>query len=309
MGLCVDKSNSQLKSLWGRMAIFITNMLYLAAIAPAPYVVRNRPLIGWSSFYNVDDVSSGDTAGSYSPASIWSGDTYTKWVSTPAGAPGAYPNTKYIDFNNPSDAEIDYVGIAGHNLGSAGISYSLLGYDGSAWIPITPTRTPDDNAAITEHFDPVTYGTYRLALNQPDGAPGAAIAHVKLGNILQLQRPRYVGDVPGGMDIQVEKIASKSYSGQHLGSVLVSQGNKFSITQENNTAAFCRSSSLQYFFKHARQLQKLSNGPVETFFFAWRPDDYPLEIQYCGETTSFSPPTNQRNNGMMQWSMSGNAYE
>jgi len=83
---------------------------------------------------------------------------------------------------------------------------------------------------------------------------------------------------------------------------------EFNITQENNTPEFVRSTGLQNFFKHAHRLIKLSEGPTETFFYSWRPSEYPNEIQYCGETTSFDPPTNARSNGMMNWSMKGDAF-
>lgn len=301
------KLNLLLKKLWGRMAIFISNMLYIASVAPAPFVVRNKPLIGWNSFYDVSGVSSPHTVDGFPVSSVWSGDTYTKWRSSSAG-PGA-PESKYLIFEMADGDNIDYVGIAGHDMGTKGIGYFIQkSDDGSTWVDITDERIPDDNSAIVEFFDSTDSAYFRIVFVVPPLSEGVYVAHVKIGRMLQLERPRYVGDIPGGMDTQVEKIASKSYSGQHLGSVLISQGNKFIITQENNTPTFVRSSALQNFFSHAHLLRKLSNGPTETFFYAWRPDDYPLEVQYCGETTSFNAPANQRSNGMMQWSMSGDAY-
>lgn len=289
------------------MAIFISNALYLAAIGGgATYIVRNKPLIGWQSLYDVDGVTSSDSVDGFPASAVWSGDTYTRWKSP---ASGLTPFERSLTFVKSGDGDVDYIGIAGHNLGANSISYRLFSSaDGISYTPVFIEKTPSDNSAIIEHFDANPGPYFKLVFNVPASTDGATVAHVKLGRILQLQRPRYVGDVPGGMDTQVEKIASKSYSGQHLGSVLISQGNKFSITQENNTPDFIRSDALQNFFSHAHLLRKLSNGPTETFFFAWRPDDLPLEVQYCGETTSFSPPTNQRANGLMQWSMSGDAY-
>ncbi|MES2180797.1 MAG: hypothetical protein V4493_01715 [Pseudomonadota bacterium] len=297
----MDKLLSKLKKVWGYMAIFISNALYLA------HVVRNRPQIGWSSFYLPSGVSASETEEGYSAAAVWSGDTYSKWKSPPSGMTSF---ERSLTFTKSGTGVIDYLGIAGHNMGDNGISYQLFSsLDGVSWSAVFPARIPADNKSIIEYFDTNIDLYFILVFVVPALTDGIVIAHVKLGKILHLQRPRYVGDVPGGMDNKVEKIASKSYSGQHLGSVLISQGNSFKITQENNTAAFCRCSALQNFFKHAHLLQKLSDGPTETFFYAWRPEGYPLEVQYCGETTSFSPPTNQLANGMMQWSMGGDAYE
>jgi len=308
----VDKLNSLLKKLWGRMAIFISNMLYLAAIGGggggggATYIVRNKPLIGWQSLYDVGDVTASEFVDGFPASAVWSGDTYTRWKSP---ASGLTSFERSLTFFKSGSGSVDYVGIAGHNLGDNEISYQLFSStDGVSWTDETPARVPVDNSAIIEHFDSVVGPYFKLVFVVPAETEGVTVAHVKIGRILQLERPRYVGDIPAGMDTQVEKIASKSYSGQHLGSVLISQGNKFSITQENNTPGFIRAPALQNFFRHAHLLQKLSNGPTETFFFAWRPDDLPLEVQYCGETTSFNAPTNQRANGLMQWSMSGDAY-
>lgn len=297
------------------MAIFISNALYIQnyvyPYVPIPYIVRNKQLIGWTSYYPVNQVSSADTAAGYSAASVWSADTYTRWKSLPAGGAAT---ERVLRFNIPAgSAPVDYIGIAGHNFSDIGAAYQLFSsVDNVNWEPVHDARTPADNKAIIEFFDAVSVPQYELRITIPTGQSGASIAHIKLGGITQLQRPSWQGVVPAGMDKRVEKIGSKSYSGQHLGSVLVSRGSSFSIEQKNNTVDFVRSKNLQDFFKHARDLIKLSAGPTETFFYAWRPDDHPDEVQYCGATMKFDPPSNTTgttSGGLMQWSMSGDAFE
>jgi hypothetical protein len=290
------------------MPIYISNDLYLGAIEAGG--VPNRPLIGWHSVFNSSGVSTDFSSDpdQFPVQAVWSADTYTGYTTSSITTPA--PGGEIV-FSNAEGGAVDYMGIYGHNMGSAGgISYKIQwSNDGSSWTDITAAKVPANDYPIMEYFNSVTANFFRLLFTVNLVPDSVSITHVKLGRILQLERPRYVGDIPGGLDLKVEKIGSKSYSGQHLGSVLVSEGDSFNITQENNSSTFCRSSDLQRFFRHAIQLEKLSNGPVESFFYAWRPDEYPGEVQYCGQTMSFNPPTNQRSNGMMQWSMQGDAFK
>lgn len=282
------------------MAIYISNALYLAANLAGDN--PNRALIGWHSIYARAEVISGAAADGFPASNVWSGDTYSKWRSL-TGASGTL-----LAVSNSSAESVNYIGIAGHNFFTAGIQYRLIAVTGGVYSYLSSFKTVSDNSPIIEYFDSTYADLFFFEFNVP-ALQYVEIAHVKVGRVFRLQRQRYVGDVPSGMGKTVEKIGSKSFSGQHLGSVLISQGDKFSITQENNTPDFIRSTDFKNFIAHAHLLQKKSAGCVETFFYAWRPEDYPLEVQYCGETTSFNPPTNQRSNGMMQWSMSGDAFE
>lgn len=291
------------------MAIYISNSIYLAAAAGAP----NRPLIGWHSVFNLSGVSPNfelDFAGQ-GQTNVWSPDTYTAWTAT---------NTDDEDSGDCGivfavDSSVNYYGIAGHNLGSIGAYYQWQHRNeaNDGWVGVTTFRIVADDKAIIDYVDDAipNLGRVRLFISVP-ASQSVRIAHIKIGNILQLESPVWTGVTPAGMDTRTEKIGSKSYAGQHLGSVLISQGEGFNIQQEHNTVNFVRSNALQNFFKHANQLIKLSNGPVETFFYAWRPTTNPLEVQYCGKTNDFSPPTNQigtASGGLMQWSMSGDAFK
>ncbi len=285
------------------MAIYISNALYLESAG-----VSNRPLIAWNSCFTLSGVSSGDTENGFSASAVWSADTYSYWQSKPAGVDGAtfFPQLTFVNDNNEN---VDCVAFVwqGSNA-SFVVEYST---DEITWIPCGSGgysyRAIKENDPVMFYFDAVNANYFRVTFNLNLGDV-ARVAHVKIGTALQLQRPKYVGDIPGGMNVGVEKVGSKSYAGQHLGSVLISQGESFSIVQDNNTPEFIRSSGLQNFFSHAHRLLKLSEGPVETFFYAWRPNSYPNEIQYCGEITSFEPPNNTRSNGMMSWSMKGDAF-
>jgi len=282
------------------LAIYISNALYLSANLAGDN--PNRAIIGWHSIYARGEVLSSATADGFYASNVWSGDTYSKWRSVVS------TSGVLLVVENSSAEAVNYVGIAGHNFFTAGIQYRLIAVSGGVYNYLTGFKSVTDSAPIIEYFDSVYADQFFFEFNVP-AFQYVEIAHVKVGRVFRLQRPRYVGDVPAGMGKTVEKIGSKSFAGQHLGSVLISQGDKFSITQENNTPDFIRSTDFKNFIAHSHLLQKKSAGCVETFFYAWRPEEYPLEVQYCGEVTNFTPPTNQRSNGMMQWSMSGDAFE
>jgi len=283
------------------MAIYISEALYLGST-----IANNNPIIGWLSCFTPTEVSSPDTEDGFSAAAVWSADTYSFWQSKAAGVSGASMTPQLVIENNYNYL-IDYIAFVWQGsdanflceYSDDAITWETFDDDGEIQIKA--------NTPVMYYFNAMTPAYVRITFGLA-ASEIARVAHVKVGNALILQRPRYVGDIPGGMNINVEKIGSKSYAGQHLGSVLISQGESFNITQENNTPEFVRSTGLQNFFKHAHRLIKLSNGPVETFFYAWRPKDYPNEIQYCGEVTSFDPPSNARSNGMMSWSMKGDAF-
>jgi hypothetical protein len=286
------------------MAIYISNNLY---ISPADDI-ENRPLVGWHSVFlpNAVTASSGINA-----SAVWSPDTYSYWESD-VFDPTSVTHTLTI---NVAGAPADYIGVVGHNFGTLGATYSADGSnDGSTWTNVVTDRIMATDDPFVDFFDTENYVMYRLSIEVPGGAPvtPVIIAHVKIGQMLTLERPVWQGEIPGGMDVKIDKIASKSHSGKHLGSVIVSRGETYSISQKNNTVSFVRASALQNFFKHSHRLEKIANGPAETFFYIWRPTTHPTEVQYCGAVTDFSPPSNQQGTsegGLMQWSMSGDAFK
>lgn len=283
------------------MPVFISNDLYLTGTGSA---IRNRPIILWESQVLPAGYSSTSFSAGFPASSMWSGDTYSRWMSDFATL-----ETVTLNIQKFGTANADCIGIAGHNLFKEGINYRIFtSANNVTFTPITPVRVPVNDRTILEYFDATPNLFFRIEF-YVTGINKVSIAHIKLGEALVLQRPKYVGETPSIIQKRVEKISSKSFSGQHLGSVLVSQGDSFHIAQDNNTALFVRTKKVQDFFAHAHLLQKKSNGCVETFFYAWRPSDYPLEVQYCGETKDFNAPKNQRNNGMVEWSMSGDAFQ
>lgn len=266
------------------MTIFITNTDYLAQaiLADGP------PIIAWESTLKVEDISASGFEGTREPRNMWSPDTATFWQ-----APGS---TSSISLANPLGRSIDYVAIAKHNLGSAGISYLLSNsVDGITYTPVGSARSVVDDSPIVEYFDSaIRY----FKIEFTGGVP--IIAHVRMGKAMVLPSSIYVGHAPANLAKVVERVPQVSKSGQYLGQIIKTTSYKSSVKQENILPQYVRE-KIKPFIAHVDGTAVDDGTARGTFFFAWRPDDYPDEVIYAW-TNSNIHPENQRSNGMMSFS-------
>lgn len=292
------------------MSVYISSELYLSTLSQR--VSRNRGIIGWHSVLRPQDITANvDGVADLTTTALWSPDTYTFWTSRAVNK--SAPFYTYINLQNPAGEAVDYLGIAGHNfaVNETGARYAFrLEYstNGTTWTQATPDYTAKNNGVVMLHFERTYAQNFRLRIRSDawTGSPGAtfSLAHIRLGQLLRLQFPVYVGQIPYGINRQVDKIVDTSDSGKYLGTKVTSVRYLYELAQENNDPAFVRENILP-FLDHAETIGGFGNGPKGTFFSAWRPDDYPDEVLYCHPPSRINRPTNQRSNGMMQWSISG----
>jgi hypothetical protein len=171
---------------------------------------------------------------------------------------------------------VDGVGIARHNLGSAGIPVSIL--------KVTADNTPDEELLLGPQIPPndeplllnfteTSFETLRIRL-EPDDQP-ARIAVIFAGKILRVQRGFDIGS-----DVAVPRFARKiealhgmAQRGDYLGEILLSQwleGASFPF--KHFTPDWYRT----YFDPFVAAT--IGRKP---FFFAWSPEDHPYEVAYC----------------------------
>lgn len=292
------------------MSVYISSELYLSTLAQR--ASRNRPIIGWHSVLRPQDITAVvDGVSDLTTAALWSPDTYSFWQSR--AVTKASPFFAYVNLQNPSGEAVDYLGIAGHNFAEneTGNRYSFrLEYstNGSTWLQATPDYIATTNGVAVLHFERTYAQNFRLRIRSDafTGSPGAtfSMAHLRMGRMLRLPLPVYVGQVPFRINRQVDKIVDTSDSGKYLGTKVTAIRYLYELTQENNDPAFVRENILP-FLDHTETIGGYGNGPKGTYFSAWRPDDYPDEVLYCHPPSRINRPTNQRPNGMMQWSISG----
>lgn len=195
--------------------------------------------------------------------------------------PSAMPAYWTIDLG--SLQEIDYVGIAGHQIGSllatVSVETSTDGIDGSpsaGWLDFSSDIAPTDDAPIMFIDEPRFTRFVRIRLTGDD-APRIAVIYV--GSMLAMQRPIYGGHTPITLSRDTVLSRSMSEGGQFLGQGFVRMGVSTSVAFRHLTAAWYRE-NFDPFVMSARQYP---------YFFAWRPQDFPLEVAYVWTSKDIKP--------------------
>lgn len=188
--------------------------------------------------------------------------------------------------------EIDYIGIARHNLNQIGLTVTVK-YNGATVVPATEIS---DKQAILFLQNSAVPDTVELIIEGAIEPPVIGVIYV--GKALVLQRNIYVGHTPINYGRVYDTVNGVSENGQYLGEIVKKVMNTTSVSLQNLTPDWYRT-QLDPFF---------SLSPRVPCFFAWRPDSYPAEIGYCWIEGS-PRPENQRSNGMMSvsWNFKGQA--
>lgn len=256
--------------------IIFTRSLLAAAAASATPLTHAR--IGWHT-YTIDLGPSAVTVSSETDEGPGDAplrpDTYEFWQA------GALPATWQVDFGAARD--FDYIGIAGHTLGTNGNSVvAEYSTDASTWIEFAAGTAPGTDAPIMFLGDSVFARYVRLTVDGVD-SPGdpAQIAVVYIGEVLAMERMIYGGHTPMplGRDTVLKRALSRG--GRFLGQNFRRKGVMGDAAFRHLTPAWYRA-NFDPFAKHARRYP---------FFFAWRPAGYPQEIAYAWATDDIKPTT------------------
>lgn len=186
--------------------------------------------------------------------------------------------------------EIDYIGLARHNLAQPSLVVSIK-YNG---ITVSPAQAVSSNQAILFLLNSASPTTIEIIIENATTAPRIAVLYI--GKALRLERNIYVGHTPITYGRDRKSINGLSENGQFLGEIVVRQSNTTNVSLDNLTPEWYRN-ELDPFFAAV---------PRVPCFFAWRPEGYPTEVGYAwveGESSM----SNQRSNGMVQcsWAFRG----
>lgn len=263
--------------------IVFSPALVLAAASDATLDL-NAPCIGWRSVVTSSNIAATDEATGYPVTNLSNLSTAALWKAADA------TGTKYITVTPSPAQEMDYIGVARHNFGTAGIAVTVQGKEESAdsWADLVPEFMPTNDNALILRFEKTTYFSIRLVLAQ--GSAPAQAAVVYAGNLLVMQRRLYVGHVPVPYGRVSNVVAGESESGNFLGSIEIGGHLETSATFSNLTPAWVRS-DLVPFLDACRAGKK-------PFFWGWRPTSYPTETAFC-KLMGNPKPENARTNGMM----------
>ncbi len=292
------------------MSIYISNALYISGGLGAD-INENNPIIGWHSVLTPSDIIATEYFSGKSAVNMWNPDTSSVWEGETVSDTPSVSTTQYIELINSDNAPIDYIGVARHNLGTVGFTYTIQHSTngGSSWSNVTTPRVIGTDSAILDYFDQLLSGNFRIKLEKsasgfPAAIQGPIVAHIKMGVALILQRRIYAGHKPP-LVAKVRKISNGSESGQYLGAIITRSYHTSEIEQQNNSPSFVRT-YIKPFLNHINGHSVNTNTAPCSFFFSWRPGDYPDEIVY-GWTTDNVEPENQGGDSMggrMKWGLS-----
>jgi len=207
--------------------------------------------------------------------------TFNYWLADDVDDHTLTVTTGYVD-------DLDGVGVAGHNFGTAAIAVKVQGQyeDAGAWSDLTTDFIPADDRPIIFRFDPQSLYGIRLVMAEGTAIPRAAVLYV--GKLMVMPRRTYVGHEPINYSSEIEATNGLSESGQFLGRIVTGERFGTSFPFDNLPPAWLRTFLVPF----------LARAKQEPFFFAWRPATYPRETGY-GWLTGRAVPRNSKSNGFM----------
>ena len=248
---------------------------------------ENHPHIGyhtWVRDRTIDDIFVSSETDTGPRDAILRPDTHEYWQGD------TLPATLTVDMGQAR--AVDYVGIAGHTIGSSGASVKVeYSDDNSNWTDFASELAPVTDAPILFLDTSATHRFWRITLSGSGTVP--LIAALYIGEILVAQRSIYGGHSPALLSRNTKLSQNMSDGGQFLGQYVRRKGVEGNISLKNLTASWYRT-HFDPFVQSARQYP---------FFFAWRPVDKPLEIAF-GWTDQNIKPSNMGVRDFMQVSFS-----
>lgn len=256
------------------MPIYISSSVVLSALGTDP----DLPLIGYDNVVTTTNIAA-TSAATGSPASnLANPATHLKWIAANTDTP------QYLTITLDGLTEIGYVAIAGHNFGSSGATISIeMEVDGSpAYEEIVSEVIPADDTPLIWWITPAIYpDALRVKIQVVDDSPGIEpyAAVVYAGVPLRMERKLYVDHTPISQARKVDVSNGRSESGEFLGRVVLGERRETSAKFRLFTPAWYRANMPDF-------LDAAKDAP---FFFAWRPNEYPLEVGYVWLTNDPMP--------------------
>ena len=256
------------------------------------------PRIAYQSFTfdltDSDVTASGATADGPKDSPLRS-DTAEYWE--PPSLPGTWV------LNLGATRSLDYVGIAGHTIGSAGASAtvetSMGDFIGSpetqVWTALGGEVSPSDDAPLLFLDDARNARFMRITVDGTATLPRIAVAYTGIALVMEREEIGS-GFQPANLSRETMLNANLSRGGQFLGQSFRRMGVTNSATFQLLDPEWYRA-NFDPFVKHARSLP---------YFFAWWPAKYTEEIAYVW-TQEDIRPTYMGVDDFMQvsWKMNG----
>lgn len=232
----------------------------------------SRPIIGWENQITVSGVDADSEEPNFPATNTANSATNLFWRAAGTGV-------QYLTFRLNEEVPSDYIGIARHNLGSAGVvvSVEVRTFADADWIELVEGFVALDDAPILIRYVEVSAVAIRLKLVPLDTVPEIAVVHI--GRLLSMPIGPSVGYTPL-IDGRVTRTAiGNAESGDFLGAIILSQRLETSVTFQNLDDDWYR--------QFVRPFVNLGRGA--TFFFSGFPESHPREAGYAWLTADPRP--------------------
>ena len=260
--------------------IIISSELVLAA--PGDGIDLDAPIFGYRDYVATAGIEATTEDALYPVTNLTNVSTASFWRGTSTAL-------HYITATLASAQEVDYVGIARHNFGTAGIAVSVetQASIGAAWVEVVAPAIPANNSTLIFRFVKASIYAVRVKLAAGSAFPEAAVLYA--GPILVSTQRIYVGLSPVTLNRQTQVVNGQSESGNYLGRIITGSSLSTSVNLTHLKPDWYRSEFDPFVLA----------SQATPFFFGWRPQSYPAECGYSWLTNNPSP-NNMMSNGMMQ---------
>jgi len=245
-------------------------------VAPSSVLPARHPVIGWHNLVLFGNLAADSEADTYPVTNLANPATTNRWLSG--------STAEQLVTVSGLEGEVDYVAIARHNFGSAGVTVSVEGkISGGSWEELFPGVLPGDDSPMMLRIASDFYTDVRLRLIPQDDPPFAAVLYV--GQALVMLRPMQPGFTPIGDAKSHNLVGGWSQSGEMLGSIIDG-------SMSSNSASFILI-DVEWYRETMRPFVLAANLG-EPFFFAWNPEDQPNDVAYCvASSGEVQPSINQ----------------
>lgn len=247
-------------------------------LSPTENFAAGVPLILWRNIATATNIAADSAHADYPVTNLVNPSTLEEWRASAAG-------DVEITVTPLSADDMDGVGLARHNFGTAGISVEVGYYDETdTWESLAGPQVPPNDEPLMFRFtaQPVEVLTIRLA----SGSEAARAAVLYAGKLLVVERGYDVGPevTPPRFARKTEVASGRSVRGDFLGRIVLSQWLE--------GAEFTFSHFRPDWYRTHFDPFVLAAQRDTPFFFAWSPENYPDEVAYCWLSEDPVPATN-----------------
>lgn len=244
------------------MLVFSSSLVLTEAEAALP---ANAPMFLWENGVAFSNITAdSEDLPNYPITNAANSATNQEWRAASAAD---------VEITIAVNGEAAAVGIARHNFGSGGISFSVGYYnEDPAWVELTAPQIPANDRPLLAVFTHGSFTDIVIRLTEGDAAARAAV--IKCGPVLRMPRGFDLGRdfTPPRFARKSEIVLGMSHRGDYLGEYTTSQW-------VDSTPFEFKHLDADWYRTYFDPFVAAMRGR-EAFFFAWAPDEYPSDADY-----------------------------